>query len=201
MRHALSLPAVAALALPLLLSARAEAGPLSAGVQLGSTNNRAEADAGEDASSAYGVYGRLRISPRVSGQLEVGRIDTGASDLSIRQVTALVLVDIARLGAARRLVPTVMLGLGVDHASSAAYGVSADAQRVEAGVGLEYRAEGGLTVGLDLRIGERSVDDQATIQPVYDGGIGGGVPLDPIGSTSSSSSEFRVARVTVGLRF
>ncbi len=200
MRHALSLPTVAAFALPLLLSARAEAGPLSAGVQLGSTSSRAEADAGEDASSAYGVYGRLRISPRLSAQLEVGRID-GGPDVSIRQVTALVLVDIAHLGAARRLVPTVLLGLGVDHASIPSYGISADAQRVEAGVGLEYRAEDGLTVGLDLRIGERSVEDQATIQPVYDVGPGGGGPLDPIGGTPSSNSEFRAARVTVGIRF
>ena len=118
-------------------------------------------------------------------------------------VTASLVVDLSTRG---RLVPILIAGFGLDSATST-YGGEAAAHRLEGGVGLEYRAANGLTIGADLRIGERTLDDDAVSSPAYDDGISyceySGECVDPIyeATPTLAEGEYRSARVTVGVRF
>ncbi len=145
-------PGVVALvfAAPSLASAR----PLvTAGVSLGLTEAQADANSGNGSNETLGIFGRLNLTARVAGQLELQRIESDATGIDIRTGTALIVVD---LGSGGRLMPIMLAGIGFDAASDQ-YGDSTSGYHLEGGFGLEYRADGGLTFGGDARMGGRSL--------------------------------------------
>jgi hypothetical protein len=171
------------------LGSVASARPVTIGAALGLTQEKANASA--DPNTALSVFGRLGVNQRAAVQLELQRIDTADSSSSIRTGTLLVALD---LGSSKHLMPMILAGLGLDWASTT-YGESTDAHHFEGGVGLEYRADGGLVVGGDLRIGGRSIDSQSSIAyPVS--GVAYRAP-----ASSLSDGEYRSARAYVGVRF
>src|SRR5690348_16295837 len=96
------------------LPSLAAAGPsITAGVSAGVLHDEADADG--EGNRTLGLFGRVGLAPRLSGQLEVMKLDTDESTwepTTIRIATAslrLDLVDPAR----SRLVPTVSFGAGV----------------------------------------------------------------------------------------
>lgn len=198
MRHAL----VAAVAITLLPSLAA-AGPITAGFHLGVAQTEYEYESGIEGRRALGVFGRLGLTRRLSGQLELSRLDTQDTGVELRKATALLVVD---LGTRGRLVPTLSAGIGVDQGDEP-YGITSTARHIEGGFGLEYRAAGGLTLGLDLRLGGRSMDGDHYETQALDDGCPVASEGDTCGSTSIyapvtlRAGEYRAARITLGLRF
>ncbi len=182
-----SLVAAGVLALPSL----AAANPVTAGVHIGLTQTKEDGANGADASDTYGLYGRVGFTKRLSGQLELMKVkmDEG-SGLTVRSGTLLLVVDLTNSG---RLVPTISAGIGMDSASYQ-YGGSTDAKHIEGGFGLEYRAEGGLTIGIDLRMGGRSIDQQDKLVPLA-GEVAYYAP------SGLREGEYRSGRLSLGVRF
>ncbi len=183
-----SLVVVAVIALPSV----AAASPISAGINVGVTQSKEDGAAGLDANDTIGLFGRLGFNKRVSGQLEVTRIKTDdGSGVNIRTATALLVIDLTSKG---RLVPTLSAGIGIDTASSE-YGSTTDAHHIEGGLGLEYRADGGVTIGAELRMGGRSIDQEDVAYPAVEGDIAYYAP------SSMREGEYRSARLFLGVRF
>lgn len=181
-----SLVAACVIALPSL----AAANPVTAGIHLGMTQSKEDGANNVDASDTFGLYGRVGFTKRLSGQLELMKVKTDeGSGVNIRSGTLLLSVDLTNSG---RLVPTISAGVGIDSASNT-YGGSTDAKHIEGGFGLEYRAEGGLTIGVDLRMGGRSIDqsDEAVPQP----GVLYSAP------STLREGEYRSGRLSLGVRF
>jgi hypothetical protein len=183
-----------ALLAPMLVASVASARPVTIGAALGLTQEKVNADA--DPNTALSVFGRLGVNQRAAVQLELQRIDTGDTSSSIRTGTLLVALD---LGSSKHLMPMILAGLGLDWGSTT-YGESTDAHHFEGGLGLEYRADGGLVVGGDIRIGGRSIDSQSSIAYPVSGSSGGGIAYRAPAS-SLSEGEYRTARAYVGVRF
>ncbi|MDB4958358.1 MAG: hypothetical protein JWO36_5927 [Myxococcales bacterium] len=179
---------LATAALAFLLPSVASAGPWSAGISVGRTQSKIDANA--DANPTIGFFGRLAFTPRVAGQLDVQRIQTDDQSTDIRSATGLLAVD---LGAGKHLVPMILAGFGIDKASSS-YGYDTSATHLEGGFALEYRADGGLTIGLDLRMGGRSIQQNPQIQ------LATGTSALYVPSTLHEG-EYRSGRLTVGIRF
>jgi hypothetical protein len=180
----------------LLIPAAAHAGKLTAGVSIGSSHDQKHDDAGIGGSQTVGLFGRLALTPRLSGQLELGKYDhADGSGTVIRTATALLVVD---LTAGKQWVPTLMVGMGIDRADLATCTVCAgdfdsqSARHIEGGFGLEYRAAGGFTIGADFRLGGRSIDDEQI-------GIQEDIALFRGGRLQAS--EYRAGRVWAGVRF
>lgn len=189
MRIALGVFVLAVPAVPLT----ATAGPITAGVSLGLAQSKADAQA--DSNQTIGLFGRLAFTSRLAGQLELARYQTDAtSNNNMRTGTALLVVDLAE---SRRWVPTLAAGIGLDRADSGCPTCTWEGQttghHIEGGLGLEYRAEGGFTLGADLRMGGRSID-HGQLQPLQ----GGVIAFAP---SHFSEGEYRSARVTLGIRF
>jgi Outer membrane protein beta-barrel domain len=180
----------AAAGLLLALPSIASAGrPITAGVSAGQTQMKSEAS--QDANHTLGLWGRLGFTPRVAGQLELQRIQTDASsNVDIRTVSGLLVVD---LGSGGHLMPVILAGVGFDNASTP-YGTSTDATHIEGGFGLEYRADGGLSIGVDARMGGRSINNNNMYQPL----MGGVAYYQP---SNLHDGEYRSVRLTVGVRF
>ncbi|HEU0037369.1 MAG TPA: outer membrane beta-barrel protein [Kofleriaceae bacterium] len=183
----IALPAVlVALALP---SSALAGGSITAGANLGITQTREDADL--DPSGTLGLFGRLGFAKRLAGQLEVQRIKTDEfSDVDIRTGTALLVLDLRDAG---KLVPIVLGGVGFDRAATEFS--STNGSHIEGGVGLEYRAAGGFTLGADFRIGSRFLEPQAVAND--------DLPPDVTFFAPShlSGGEYRSLRVTLGVRF
>ena len=179
---------VLAAALVLVLPAAAVAGPVTAGVSLGLAQSEADADLGADASQTLGLFGRLGFSSRISGQLEVSQYQTDdGSNVKIRTGTALLVVDLKANGP---WMPTLIAGIGLDHAEGEFSSTSG--HHIEGGFGLEYRSTGGFTIGADVRLGGRSIDD------------GEVVAQDDVvffAPSQLQEGEYRSARITFGVRF
>lgn len=175
-----------AAALALALPSLADARPVTFGAGVGRIQSKANADG--DASDTLQVFGRLGFTPRLSGQLELMGIDDPS--LEIRTGTALLVVD---LGSHPHLVPVLVAGFGFDKASGSWY--EASGSHMEGGLGLEYRADGGLTVGFDVRIGGRSIEETYKAYPV-EGDIAYFTPINGF-----VAGEYRSARLTAGFRF
>ncbi len=175
--------ALAALSLPAVADAR----PLSIGAGLGRFQSKANTDG--DASNAVQLFGRIGLTPRLAAQLELQKIEDPSAD--IRTGTALLVVE---LGSKGNFVPLLLAGGGVDRASGTYY-YTANATHIEGGLGLEYRAEGGLTIGADLRLGGRSVDDNALVYPAVEGDVAYDAPW------GMTDGEYRSARITAAIRF
>lgn len=164
---------LAVLALPSLADAR----PFTAGVGVGRT--QAKADAQGDASDTAGVFGRLGFTRRLAGQVELARIGD-----NIRTGTALLVVE---LTSNPHVVPTLSAGFGYDHADYA------NGHHTEGGLGLEYRSDGGLVIGGEFRLGGRSITEEAVL---LDGDVKALYAPSPL-----QSGEYRSARVFAAIRF
>ena len=158
----------------------------------------------------------MRLSRRVSGQVEVVRIQSPppVDDSQVRSGTVMIVVDVRPGG---RLVPVIFAGGGLDRVTFFSGDIAMKGRHYEGGVGLEYRADGGLFVGVDVRLGGRSIDNDSL---VLDGGVGGGEvpPVDvprpgaappgapppsdpPLGIPGIAEGEYTAWRLTVGARF
>jgi len=197
MRHATAATfaaTLAALSAGLWLApATAAAGPLTAGVNLGLSQSELDGQAGMDPSRTIGLFGRLAFNNRLAGQLEVARLETQDDSTSIRTATASLVVD---LGSKGRLVPTLIAGIGMDWEDST-YGSANEAHHIEGGLGLEYRAEGGLTLGIDVRLGGRTLHQQEDI--AYPTDVRPGVAY--IVPSQLQEGEYRTAQLKLGVRF
>lgn len=165
------------------LPATTAARPVTLGAQIGSIQSAIDADA--DANRAVGLFGRIELAPRISGQLELSKISSDGTT-TLRTGSALIVVDLTR-GA---LVPMLFGGIGIDRSNG---DESITGAHAEGGLGLEYRASGGLTIGADLRIGAREMPQPVSYLAVEDAAR--------TAPSQLSSGEYRAARVTLGIRF
>lgn len=185
-----SLVAVTAVALPSLAAAESK---LTAGVHVGMHQSKEDGAAGMGASDTLGLFGRLAFNKRVAGQLEVQKITAeDGSNVEIRTGTASLVIDLTN--GKSRLVPTLAAGLGIDSAAGP-YGGTTSGQHIEGGLGLEYRADGGLTIGAEVRMGGRSVEQDDRILPLNEG------PGLTYYAPTMREGEYRSARLFVGVRF
>jgi hypothetical protein len=181
---------LAATALP----APADAGPITAGAGLGLTQDEAASTLQPDHGET--LWGRLGLTPRLAGQLEVTRIDTGDRGLTgydIKTFTALAVLDLGSGVRAGHLVPILLAGAGYDRATTQGTG-EIDAHHIEAGIGVEYRADGGFVLGADARLGDRTVDSNSLIVPLA-------CCTDLWSQPVLSGGQYRSLRVTLGIRF
>jgi hypothetical protein len=141
----------------------ARADHLTVGAALGETETTSDANSGNSASGTFGLFGRLKVAPRISIQLDINKADSPASSsgVTIRQATALAVVDLT----GGRLVPILLGGVGLDWSSTP----DGDAlyHHIELGAGLEYRFFAGLSIGIDGRIGTRSLDAGGSSEVEY----------------------------------
>ena len=171
---------LALVALPSL----AAAGPITAGVTVGQT--QADAEMTASPHETLGLFGRFGLGPRVAGQLEVQRIETSTS-YDVRNATGLLVLD---LGSNPQFVPALALGIGLDRATLGDNGET-DAHHFEAGFGLEYRSEGGLVLGVDGRIGTRTIDSDNMVYP----------GVLPLVARAMPDGQYRSLRLLLGVRF
>jgi len=185
--------AACVLVLPSVASAR----PIVAGATAGLAQSKS--DASDDASHTLGLFGRVGFTPRLSGQLELQQYRTEEdSSTQMRTWGLLLVVDLAE---SKHWVPVLVAGLGVDHVSS--YGSDiAHGHHYEGGFGIEYRSDGGLTIGADARMGGRSMEDDVVFDSPQAGDVkpvpGGPVFLVP---NHLSDGEYRSLRLTLAVRF
>jgi hypothetical protein len=183
----LALAALAVVALPSLADAR----PFTAGVGIGRSQTKADADG--DASDTMQIFGRFSFTKRLSAQLEFQKLQMPYGDAIVRSATILLVVDLGQRG---HFVPIMFGGFGGDEFTEA-YGYEQNASHKEGGVGLEYRADGGLTMGLDLRIGGRSLDEgEYKTVPINEDGVIGIYP-----TASLNAGEYRSGRIYAAIRF
>ena len=184
-----------ALVIAALPSLAAAGTPITAGVSAGVLHDEADADG--EGNRTLGLFGRVGFAKRFSGQLEVMKLDTDDATYTatnIRIFTASLRLDLVD-PAKSRFVPTISFGMGIDRASTD-YDTT-EGNHYEGGIGVEYRAEGGFTIGLDLRLGGRSVE-----QKYYDVATGGGDtrPLIYDGG-GLREGEYRALRASAGIAF
>jgi hypothetical protein len=161
------------------LPSLAAAGPVSVGFTVGKTQSKV--DANQDADGSLGVFARLALSPRLAAQLDIERVAP-----SMRRGTLLAVLDLGRRG---HLVPVLLAGYGIDRGDDAWQDYRAT--HLEAGFGVEYRADGGLSIGGDLRIGNRTLENNLV-------GLDA-VPL--VANPGMTGGEYRSARIYAGVRF
>ena len=178
--------ALALVALPQLADAR----PLTVGAGLGRIQSKANAEG--DASNTAQLFGRMGVTPRLALQLELQKIED--PNVDVRSGTALLFVE---LGGKGRLVPFLVAGFGFDKANGRGYDYyEASGTHTEGGLGLEYRAEGGLTIGADVRLGGRSVEESYVAYPALEDGTIAYIPPSQL-----TAGEYRSARITAAIRF
>jgi hypothetical protein len=168
-------------------AASAHAGPITAGASLGLVQS--EQTQYESPDKTLALYGRIGITPRLAAQLEVFKIDTGDRGFTTadtRAATALAIVDLT----GGHWVPVLLAGIGYATASYVPNSGSIDGHHIEAGLGLEYRADGGFVIGIDARLGERTIDSDTTLRPE----LYVQQPLLPGG-------QYHSLRLAVGMRF
>jgi hypothetical protein len=92
----------------------------------------------------------------------------------------------------KRVVPTIIAGVGLDSADD---GFSTQrGHHIEGGLGLEYRSPGGFTIGADVRLGGRSVEQDEVV--INDDDV-----VFLVGPDRLTEGEYRSARVWLGVRF
>jgi hypothetical protein len=178
--------AAALFALPALADAR----PITAGASVGRIQSKANSEG--EASDTWQIFGRLGLTPRLSAQLEIQKIE---DPVDVRGGTALLVVELGNQGG--HFIPILLAGFGFDKASTDYY--EGSATHIEGGLGLEYRATGGFIIGADLRLGGRSL--ASTTREVEPGIMPfcGEHPLcGPIGL---QEGEYRSGRLYAAIRF
>lgn len=185
----------AAIVLACLIPTAALAGP-TVGLTLGKSEAKQDAQSGADASSTFGLFVRGHLTRALQFQGELSKLQTDAgSGSTIRSGNGAFVLELAHTG----LVPFALVGLGVDVVSQD-YGSDQHFFHEELGVGVEYRFRNGLTVGTDLRMGNRT---QTGAQTYYAQG-GGGVPVGGVKlytPSNLSEGEYRSMHLNVGVKF
>ncbi len=176
---------LAALAIPALADAR----PITAGASIGRIQSKANADG--EASDTYQLFGRVGLTSRLGAQLELQKIEDPSLD--VRSGSALLVIELANHP---HWAPILVAGVGLDHAQADWY--EASGHHIEGGPGLEYRADGGFVIGVDLRLGGRSVTEESEVYPVYDTEAGILPLYAPYGLVAG---EYRSARLYAAVRF
>lgn len=190
-----ALAALLLLAVPATAAAAPREGTV--GVTLGWVYPHDAADG--ESTSAVGLWGRLRLTPRLSGQLELGRVEAECDscgsrfDDGFRSGTALLVVELADAG---RWMPLLYVGAGLDD-DGRDDSLHTAGHHIEGGFGVEYRGDGGFVLGADARMGGRSIDQEPDQILAADGGIA----LDVFAPSALRPGEYRSLRVTAGLRF
>ncbi|MFN0249347.1 MAG: hypothetical protein ACKV2T_20850 [Kofleriaceae bacterium] len=186
-----------------LVPAIAMARPITAGVNLGVDQSKESGQSGEDPNKSFGLFGRLGLTPRLSAQVEVSKIRMPDGGAEIRSLTGLLVVD---LSSSKTFVPVLLVGFGADRSSidygdciACTGGASAQsATHIEGGFGFEYRAPGGFTLGADVRMGGRSIDQSSEVVPL-------GETREPAIAlyypSGMQEGEYRSARLRLGIRF
>ncbi len=182
---------------PALASAVAAETKVVVGVSAGLFHNKEDAEAGFDSTETLGLWGRVGLSKRLSAQLEIARHQsqqgcdtcTFGTATDVRVFSGLIVIDLTDGG---RWVPTMLAGIGIDRDDGS---IPTSGSHIEGGFGLEYRANGGLTIGADARLGGRSIDDDATIQ------VDAANSIRFVGPTVMREGEYRAIRMTLGVRF
>jgi hypothetical protein len=174
-----SLLAIALVAVPSL----ANAGPVTVGASVGATQQANDASP----ASTLGIFGRIAMTSRLGAQIELSRTDTGDPAANVQTASALLVVELA---ATTRWMPILLAGPGIERSDLI------NAHHIEGGLGLEYRARAGLTIGIDARMGGRSIDSQP--QPLY-----GAVACctSYTGPSILTAGEYHSIRLAVGARF
>ncbi len=177
--------------------ALAAANPITIGASIGLTQDQVDADAGNDATQTLGLWGRLGFSSRVAGQLELSRFEskTGCDTCTvgtytdIRTGTALLVVDLAE---GSHWMPMLVAGLGLDRDDGS---IPTRGHHIEGGLGLEYRGDGGITLGVDARLGSRTLDGDVVLQ-----GSGSDV-IAFVPPSKLQEGDYQSLRLTLGVRF
>lgn len=190
MRTAIAL-AVAVLALPSLAAAR----PITVGAGVGRIQSKV--DANGDASDTVQLFGRLGLTQRLAAQLEIQKVDAGSENANLRTFTGVLVVDLGHSG---HLYPTIAAGFGIDRASDPYGYYEMHGTHIEGGFGLEYRADGGLVLGAEFRLGGRTIDNQDDVQPLYNN-TASGAPIALYAPSTLESGEYRCGRVFAAIRF
>jgi hypothetical protein len=185
---------VAAVLPGLLVPALAAANPVTIGAGVGVTQSDDSNTNGNDPNQTLGIFGRFGFAKQVAAQLEVEKVETD-SDTSIRRLTATVVIDLI---ANSHWVPILYAGAGIDRANGEFE--SADAHHFEGGVGIEFRADGGFTIGLDIRLGGRSIDNRTSKAIPFDDAAGDIRPLFAP-APNLDEGEYRSARLSLGIQF
>jgi len=171
----------------LLAATTAAAGPITIGAGLGATQDQANSN-GQGTNSMLSAFGRLALTHRFGVELDLGKVDTG-SGYATHRFTGLAVLDV---GDSVHWVPHVFAGAGYDSANLG-YG-DMTGHHFEGGLGLEYRADGGFTIGARFHIGGRSIDSQPAVYP-----LACCVLYEP--SNTLQASEYRTLDAYAGVRF
>jgi hypothetical protein len=131
----------------LLLPSVAHAERYALGVSVGESDG----DGGADGVTGRGVWGRGQLSERLAVEVELARGTTETDHLT-RRLGAAAVLDLS----GGRFVPFVLAAIAGERAENGMGGVD-DHRAVELGVGLSVEVVDRLTVGLDLRKGERTL--------------------------------------------
>jgi hypothetical protein len=178
-----------AVAVPSLAAASPQ---VTAGVGLGLTQQKVDSES-TDANHTLDVYGRIALTSRIAGQIELSRMSTPNDTTDIRGISGLMIVELASNS---RLMPLIMAGIGWDHEGQS-YG-SREAHHIEGGFGLEYRVDGGFTIGAQFRLGGRSIDSDDTVYPLQYDRTGTIALYEPSGLRAG---EYRSLGLYAGVRF
>lgn len=161
-------------------------------MNLGVTQAEASADY-TDANHTLGLFARGRLTRRLSAQLEVTRLATDDDSTTIRVYSVTATLD---LTSHPHIVPMLLAGTGLDRQSTS-YGTYTHAHHFEGGLALEYRADGGFTAGVDVRIGGRSIDEQTAY--ALDKAPPNATLFAP--ASDLQAGQYRSARLYAGIRF
>lgn len=187
-----------ALALVLVAPATAAAGrEITVGASLGKSRSEQAVSADQDTLGTLGLWGRVRLTPRLSAQLELVRHDPACSSCpdtsALRTTSALLVVELADKA---RWMPVLYVGGGLDRDGQGGE-LRTEGHHLEGGLGVEYRADGGFVLGLDARLGGRTIDSRPDVvfadQP--------GIAIVPLAPSGLQPGEYRALRLTVGFRF
>lgn len=195
----LALLAAAVVSIPSL----AAASPLEVGVGGGVVQSSRAADDGSDAPQFANIYARANLSPILGAQLEVDRIQLQSGDDGgkILGGTGLLVVDLAK----GPWVPSLEAGAGMDWARYTDDGRNQKYHHIEFGFALHYRTRDGLVLGIDGRIGIRTLDSQQVVFVDGDGGppIAAGADISPrfFGGQALDDGQYRALKATIGVRF
>jgi hypothetical protein len=167
--------------------APALAGPITFGADLGVTQSRV--DAGSSANPTLGAFGRVGVARHLALQLSIARIEMPDGNMmpgiDMKQADAAVITELAT----GTIVPFVIVDAGVDRAQ---WQELRDRVYVhgEIGLGLDWRLAGGLVIGGDVRLGERTLvaHSEANVDTY----------LEP---RMLSEGDYRSARLYAGVRF
>jgi hypothetical protein len=166
------------------MASTAAAGGIEIGAGVGLTQSSADAQGGASSQQVDTLFGRLGILGPFALQAELGHTEVASGN--IRSVSA---DAVLQFGDHWR--PFLLAGVGGDTSSASSQTVP----HFEGGIGLEYRTSFGLTLGVDLRDGTHSVNQERALTPT--GGVAGAkfVPAQ------IADGDYRTIRATVGISF